>query len=238
MSEVELAWAAGVYDGEGSASTYLPKQRKSRVRQIAVYQRGDAMPPPLLFRFRAAVGGIGLIHGPARGSLYQWHSKRHLVVEAVSELIWPWIGEVKRDQLRAAAIQVGRSAPPYGDADWSPAERAAWAAGFFDGEGTVGAYGDPAYPVPSMSISQASAGDVPQALLRFREFVGAGRISGPRANRSPWSKLPQYRWELREFGEIERVVAMLSPYSDVVKREQMRLCLERVREVRGRKRAG
>ena len=50
MSEVELAWAAGVYDGEGSASTYLAKQRKSRVRQIAVYQSGDAMPPPLLFR--------------------------------------------------------------------------------------------------------------------------------------------------------------------------------------------
>jgi hypothetical protein len=85
VSTTELAWAAGVYDGEGSASTYLPKDRRSRVRQIAVYQGGDSMPPPLLFRFRAAIGEIGLIHGPARGSLYQWHSKRHVVVEAVSE---------------------------------------------------------------------------------------------------------------------------------------------------------
>ena len=89
-----------------------------------------------------------------------------------------------------------------------------------------------------MSIPHSSPGAVPHTLLRFREFVGAGRVSGPRENPSPWSKLPQYRWELTQFAEIERVVAMLSPYSDVVKREQMRLCLERVREVRRRKRAG
>ena len=136
VSTTELAWAAGVYDGEGSASTYVPNGRRSRVRQMAVYQSGDEMPPPLLFRFRAAVGDVGLIHGPARGSLYQWHSKRHVVVEAVGELIWPWIGEVKRDQLRAAADDVGRDAPVCPDATWSPAECAAWAAGFFDGEGT------------------------------------------------------------------------------------------------------
>jgi len=78
---------------------------------MAVYQRGDAMPPPMLFRFRAAVGDVGLIHGPARDSLFQWHSKRHVVVEAVSERLWPWIGELKRAQLHKAALEVGRVAP-------------------------------------------------------------------------------------------------------------------------------
>ena len=237
VTNTELAWAAGVYDGEGSASTYLPKQRKSRVRQMAVYQGGDSAPPPLLLRFRTAVGDVGLIHGPARGYLYQWHSRRHVVVDSVSELLWPWISEVKRDQLRAAAQQVGRAVPDCADACWSAVERGAWAAGFFDGEGTIGAYGDPRRPAPSMSIPQASAGAVPQTLLRFREIVGTGRIAGPRTGRSPWSKLPQYRWELTSFAEIERVVAMLAPYSDIVKREQMCLCLERVRDARERRRA-
>jgi hypothetical protein len=231
----ELAWAAGVYDGEGSASTYLPRDRRSRVRQMAVYQGGDSMPPPLLFRFRAAVGDIGLIHGPARGSLYQWHSKRHLVVDAVSEQLWPWIGEVKRAQLRKAALEVGRSAPAARTEPWSVVEEAAWAAGFFDGEGSILIEGDPRRPAVTMSIPQASASGVPEVLERFRAIVGTGTISGPRLVPSPWSKLPQYRWQLKRFAEIERVVEMLYPYADIVKREQMARCLGRVKETRARR---
>lgn len=102
----------------------------------------------------------------------------------------------------------------------------------------IGAYGDDRRLAPSMSIPQASAGTVPQALLRFREIVGIGRISGPRIVPSSWSKLPQYRWQLTQFAEIERVVGMLTPYCDVIKREQMRACLERVRGARGRSRSG
>jgi hypothetical protein len=232
VNTTELAWAAGVYDGEGSASTYLPKQRKSRARQIAVYQSGEAMPPPLLFRFRAAVGDVGLIHGPARGSLYQWHSRRHVVVDAVSELLWPWIGEVKRAQLRKAAGEVHRTVPAQGPTRWSESERAAGAAGFFDGEGTVCLAGRPRQPAVAMSIPQASDRGVPETLERFRAFVGAGSITGPRLVPSPWSKLPQYRWQLARFAEIERIVAMLYPYADVVKREQMTRCLDHVRATR------
>jgi hypothetical protein len=229
VNTTELAWAAGVYDGEGSASTYLPKHRKSRVRQIAVYQSGDAVPPPLLFRFRAAVGDVGLIHGPARGSLYQWHSKRHFVVDAVSELLWPWIGEVKRAQLRKAAAEVDRSVPAGRPTVWSEGDSAAWAAGFFDGEGTVGLVGPRGL---AMSIAQASEVGIPETLEHFRAVVGAGTITGPRMVPSPWSKLPQYRWQLTRFAEIECVIAMLYPYADVVKRERMTRRLEFVRATR------
>jgi hypothetical protein len=199
---------------------------------MAVYQRGDAMPPPLLFRFRAAVGDVGLIHGPARGSLYQWHSKRHAVVDAVSEQLWPWIGDMKRAQLRKAAHEVGRSAPAPRREQPTFAERAAWAAGFFDGEGSILVEGDPSRPAVTMSIPQASASGVPEVLDRFMRVVGTGAISGPRMVPSPWSKLPQYRWQLKRFAEIERVVALLYPYADVVKREQMQRSLERVRRSR------
>ena len=234
VDTTELAWAAGVYDGEGSASTYLPRARKSRVRQMAVYQRGDQMPPPLLFRFRQAIGDIGLIHGPARGSLYQWHSKRHVVVDEASTLLWPWLSAVKREQLDRAAADVGRKTPSLR----SPRSKdalAAWAAGFFDAEGTVRLEGDPRRPAVWMSIPQASDDGTPPVLERFRDVVRAGAITGPRIVPSPWSKLPQYRWELRRFAEIERVVALLRPYADVVKREQMDACVRAVRVARVRR---
>jgi hypothetical protein len=204
---------------------------------MAVYQRGDAMPPPLLFRFRAAVGEVGLIHGASRGSLFQWHSRRHVVVDAVSELLWPWMGEVKRAQLRRAASEVGRRAPIDALTTWSTEESAAWAAGFFDGEGTIGVYGDPRWPQARMEIAQASASTAPDTLDRFRRIVGAGKVGGPRILRSPWSKLPQYRWSLTRFPEIERVVAMLYPYADVVRRERMAASLAVVRGTRARRRA-
>jgi len=235
VDTTELAWAAGVYDGEGSASTYLPKRRKSRVRQMAVYQGGEGGPPPLLYRFQAAVGGIGLIHGPARGYLYQWHSKRHVVVDAVSELLWPWLSDAKREQLRRASAEVGRSTPTVPDAPWSRDELAAWAAGFFDGEGSIGVYGDPRSPAVSMSLPQASLAGVPETLQRFQLAVGAGGISGPRMVPSPWTKLPQYCWKSQAFGDVERVVELLRPFADVVKRGEMSACVQRVRDVRARR---
>jgi hypothetical protein len=202
---------------------------------MAVYQRGDEMPPPLLFRFRAAVGEVGLIHGPSRGTLYQWHSRRHVVVDAVTELLWPWLGEVKRAQLQRAAAEVGRGVPIDSSRRWSPKETAAWAAGFFDGEGTIGVYGDARRPHITMEIAQASASTVPDTLDRFQRIVGAGKISGPRFVRSPWSRLPQYRWQLARFVDIQRVAALLYPYADVVKRDRMVACIETVRVARGRR---
>jgi len=235
VNTTDVAWAAGVYDGEGSASTYLPKRRTSRARQMAVYQAGEGGPPPLLRRFQAIVGGVGLIHGPSRGYLYQWHTKRHGVVDEVSDLLWPWLSEGKRSQLRRAASEVGRAAPAAADASWSDDELAAWAAGFFDGEGSIGVYGDSRRPHVSMSLPQASDAGAPDTLARFRLAVGAGEIYGPRSVGSPWSKLPQYRWQLARFDEIERVVALLRPYAGVVKLAQMDTCVAHVREARGRR---
>lgn len=235
VNTTDLAWAAGVYDGEGSASTYLPKRRKSRVRQIAVYQGDKQGVPLLLYRFQTAVGGLGLIHGPSRGSLYQWHAKRHGVVDEVSDLLWPWLSEGKRSQLRRAASEVGRAAPTAADASWSNDELAAWAAGFFDGEGSIGVYGDPRHPHVSMTLPQASDAGVPDTLARFRLAVGAGEIYGPRSVPSPWSKLPQYRWQLARFHEIERVVGLLGQYASVVKLTQMAACVAQVHEARRRR---
>jgi hypothetical protein len=151
------------------------------------------------------------------------------VVDAVSELLWPWIGEVKRAQLRRAAAEVGRCVPLDASGVWSTEQAAAWAAGFFDGEGTIGVYGDPRTRQVRMEIAQASANRVPETLDRFQHIAGVGTVAGPRVVRSPWSRLPQYRWRLTRFEDVVRVVALLYPYADVVKREKMARCLEEVR---------
>jgi hypothetical protein len=202
---------------------------------MAVYQGGEGSAPPLLHRFQAAVGGVGRIHGPARGYLYQWHSKRHVVVDSVSELLWPWLSDAKRSQLERAAFEVGRTAPRVGRARWSAEENAAWAAGFFDGEGTIGVYGDPRWPTVSMSLPQSSESGVPDTLERFHRAVGVGAISGPRMVPSPWTKLPQYCWRSQRFVDIESAVELLRPYSDSGKLGEMDACLQQVRDVRTRR---
>ena len=66
-----IAWAAGLHDGEGSASTYLPRNRLTRRRQMQVSQGGiPGQLPHVLVRFQTAVGGGGSITGPYRGYLY------------------------------------------------------------------------------------------------------------------------------------------------------------------------
>lgn len=56
---IELAWAAGLFDGEGS-SYY---NESSRSLQIRISQNYD---PEVLERFRAAVG-VGKVYGPYGG---------------------------------------------------------------------------------------------------------------------------------------------------------------------------
>ena len=128
-----------------------------------------------------------------------------------------------------------RTPPATADAQWSEGELAAWAAGFFDGEGTVGVYGDAKHPYVSMSLPQASLSGVPSTLERFHVAVGAGAISGPRAIPNQWSKLPQYRWQAASFDGVARVIEILRPYADIVKRRKMDASLARVREARARR---
>ena len=67
MSEIELAWAAGLFDGEGTISLVTHrKKRKTKTYEykqvhVLVSQSGS---PEVLERFQRAVGGLGKIYGP------------------------------------------------------------------------------------------------------------------------------------------------------------------------------
>jgi hypothetical protein len=85
----------------------------------------------------------------------------------------------------------------------SDAERA-YAAGLFDGEGSVGAYrGRPAECKLWLTDEDL--------LERFAATVGVGRIKGP-YRRGPASRKPMWAWSVRTHAEVAEVFRLIGPW--------------------------
>jgi hypothetical protein len=222
----EVAWAAGFFDAEGSACSSQRRDRPSRERRMVVYQAGRDEIPEALLRFKRAIGDRGNITGPYRDRLFHWTTKKHSAFDEVTTMLWPWLSEPKRAQLQNATETAGRAMPlecggsngP--DAQLSRATELAWVAGFFDGEGYIGAGGSPGRRTIEMSIGQAGIDELPETLTRVALALGVGRLRGPRMLANGWSKLPQYVWCARSFEDVQFAVALLWTWLGPVKRAQ------------------
>lgn len=101
----ELAWAAGLWDGEGSCGVYERKDGRMRAGsqwslRVSVGQHHD---PEVLHRFRAIVG-VGKVYGPyshPSGDRYVFQVVGKNAI-AVLDKIWPWLSGPKRCQAQAA----------------------------------------------------------------------------------------------------------------------------------------
>lgn len=91
-------------------------------------------------------------------------------------------------------------------------ENSAWAAGYFDGDGTFSL----AAGYPAVSIG----GVDPELLERFKSIVGAGNIIGPFVRSHPrrWSKRPQYFFQA--YREARSIAEQLWPFLGGAKRKQ------------------
>src|SRR5881397_961476 len=78
----------------------------------------------------------------------------------------------------------------------------------------------------SMEIAQASATFVPETLLRFRDAVGVGTVTGPRIVPSPWSRLPQYRWQASGRHVCSAAIRVIWRWLGPVKRAEIRAATE------------
>lgn len=93
----------------------------------------------------------------------------------------------------------------------------AWAAGFFDGEGTVGlTAGEFRLQVKQNATAN---GDVPDTLERFHRIVGVGRIGGPyvdRPTRLGFSerRRPSFMWYARRDEAIAAVLLLWPQLGD------------------------
>ena len=93
----------------------------------------------------------------------------------------------------------------------------AWAAGFFDGEGSTIAYfpnKKSRYLRLQASVPQSGDGEVPEVLHRFRAaMLGMGKIVGP-------NDYGIYVWQTRGLEETQAVIALLWGQLGPVRRAQ------------------
>lgn len=237
MDSVRLAWAAGFFEAEGSLSHHLPKGRRTPRATLDVSQKGSGSLPDVLVEF-SQVASCGQIFGPYRGYLYYWRSHDVSIIASVLVSLWPWLSLEKRESMRKTLLAVPAlwTVVPCGellDSHAAPRRDAvssrAWAAGFFEGDGTIGAYSSRRKSgglALSASVAQASEFGVPSALERFRDVIGVGAIYGPIAPRG-WSRLPQYRWQVRG-ADAQRLATVVLPFlAGTVKRSQVLAAIER-----------
>lgn len=89
MSDTEIAWAAGFFDGEGCTAQHT----KGYIR-IYISQKGREC----LDRFRESVGGLGNVYGPDKRGIYAYAVSRRETVFAVLNILWPYLSTPKREQ--------------------------------------------------------------------------------------------------------------------------------------------
>ena len=243
---LDLAWAAGLFDGEGCTSARSYKSRPGSFRiQASVSQSSHSaeIVPSVLQRFQRAVGGIGSIgvpylDGRSGTFTYQWRACSFEEAQAVVALLWSNLGPIKRaqsadafsrfrmqyDKIRPryrAPIRPRRfSLSPPGPAASRGEQAFAWAAGLFDGEGSTELYKrrTPGHTWFALRsrVSQCDAQGIPAVLQRFQAVVGCGRIDGPTSGEGYENA---YKWDAGAYDTL-RVLPKLWPWLGNVKRVQ------------------
>ena len=107
---------------------------------------------------------------------------------------------------------------------WTDETLRAWAAGFFDGEGSISAVMDNRHRrtcTVQMTVVQAgSETDPPDTLVRFLDAVGVGKL----ARRTTTGRLgtkPLWTWRATNIDDIRHAVDRLLPYLGNAKTEQI-----------------
>ena len=105
-SELELAWAAGFFDGEGSTSVLKAQRDKYAYVRMSVSQKQ----PECLERFKAAVGGYGKIYKSNTRNIHSWDCYRKDQVDIVIDKLYPFLSIHKRKQIDDARVRAKESA--------------------------------------------------------------------------------------------------------------------------------
>lgn len=221
---LNLAWAAGFFDGEGWANAQSGRGRRTSQPHARINQAGAYGVPEVLIRFTDAVR-VGRIGGPyrkrGRKDLYWWIASSRPDVLAAFELLGPWLSEQKTAGFARA---LGQATNWKAQPSASAAEERSWAGGFWDGEGWFGLVNHRThvgYRVLGADVTQ-SGEKVPSVLSRFLQFAADGRVYGPFLSSKGVRNV--YRWKL--YGSrVERVGELLLPYVSTLKRTQIEAAL-------------
>lgn len=101
----DIAWAAGLFEGEGCFGAYARKTKWGCQARLSMTDRD------VVERF-AAIVGVGSVHEPRHKRAHEkpvhdWYVQDAADVQAVIELLLPWLGERRRAKaLEVAAVAV------------------------------------------------------------------------------------------------------------------------------------
>jgi hypothetical protein len=103
---IELAWAAGFWDGEGCC--HVSSRKGCRTMAISL-STSQAFSPEYLIRFQEAVEGLGKVRGPYTNKTsnpnpyWTWTCNRLDDIHRVMEILTPYLSTPKREQYEKAA---------------------------------------------------------------------------------------------------------------------------------------
>lgn len=114
MSREALAYAGGLFEGEGSISCSRRNDRHAGFNVQLTIGMTDLEP---LERARYAIG-LGNLYGPygpygiSTKPVYRWIVCGHEQVQAAVAMLWPWLSQRRRTQATAALAKfLGKDVP-------------------------------------------------------------------------------------------------------------------------------
>lgn len=247
LDRADLAWAAGFFDGEGSTIARTSTSRPGYYQlNITVPQSGRDRIPPLLHRFQRVMLGMGHIGRPSKEGVYALRFSAREEAHLVLELMWPYLGEVKRAQASRAMQLVEQQyvngtrrlcaprrrapeLPSIHDRTAADLDRA-WAAGFFDGEGCFGlaksmkrVHGPQWYRVRASASQHGTPGVPPDVLRQLQEVLGGiGRIERH-------GDVDDFKWLVEGDRLVQMVLDTVAPWLDEQKAAVGRKALDAFR---------
>lgn len=102
LNREELAWAAGLFDGEGSTCRTKHQGANGKLLVYPRMSMGQIVKGNLE-RFHKAVGGVGKVTGPVKTPTkprYDWRCHGFEDTQAVLALLWLWLSPTKREQAK------------------------------------------------------------------------------------------------------------------------------------------
>lgn len=98
-AEVDRAWAAGFWDGEGSTSPAGRKRSDGGQPNIRMYVSQKDTGPELLLKFQSIMGVGKVFERQSRPGVWVWNCTERAGCQRVIEAMWPYLGTPKKNQI-------------------------------------------------------------------------------------------------------------------------------------------
>jgi hypothetical protein len=215
MSTNELAWVAGVVDGEGTFGRVGRPGGRVRVvmTDVDVIERLHELT------------GVGLVYDRGRRDgthkpVWEWDVTRRASVKELVRALAPLLSARRRETveriLSANGEALPAAVPPSGPARWS------WIAGIIEAEGWIMPGPETVRRSPMLGVESTDR-DVIDLLA---DLTGVGYLLG--LDRRPGAWKPSWRWSVTRGDDVRGVLAAITPHLGVRRKARAEYVLSQI----------